>query len=377
MKICFFKLSFNLIFVFFALFPLSAQTRYPRIPRERPFWFVLEEGKKAFREGEYGAALALFEEARTERRDRYTRFETIFISLLSIGEVRRIGDTLEVIEKYIEERNQFDSAAALEELIYRVGRDALRNSAKTALEYFGRLKEYPEAEFWIGEVYRLEGETAIAIKQYRKALEVNIEAESAQRALEVRYKIAELLLAEQNWTQLEAVLNEIIQGDTLWNASDNFVRNAMTRTLEGDGINAFLKMYRYRNDDQEKAHRMLGEFCYKSGRYILAESHLAFAVLAQSTVIVEEAVRRRFDFEFTTLENLAAEISRRGAIKDYIVKVDYYRTLYFLGAALYANGKAPPARGVWSFVAGNSDAGEWGRRAQNQLRAPFVESLKF
>lgn len=351
--------------------------RYPTLPPERPFWFVLEEGKKAFREGEYGAALALFEEARTERRARYARMETAFIALLSIGEVRRIGDNLEIIERYVTERNQFDAAAALEELYYRVGRGALGNSAKTALSYFGRLKEYPEAEFMIGEVYRLEGEFGIALSQYNKALEHNIEAESPLFSTEILYTMADVNRSGRNWRLMEEALERIMVVDKLWNSTGTFARTAMTRTLGTDGINSFLQMYRHKSGAAEKAHRLLGEFCYKSGRHNIAESHLAFAVLEQNTVIIDEALRNRFDFSFTTLNDLMAEISRRPEIKKYMQDVEYFKTLYYLGAVLYANGKSASARGIWTFLSSRADAGEWARRSQNQLRSPFVEALSY
>ncbi|MDR2467573.1 MAG: hypothetical protein LBD22_01270 [Spirochaetaceae bacterium] len=361
------------------LFPLTAQqqVRVPMPPTERPFWFILEEGKKAFREHEFGDALALFEEARAERKARYTRMETVFINLLSIGEVRRFGDALDLIEKYIAERNQFDAAAALDELVYRVGRPALRNSAKTALSLFNKLKEYSEGEYWIGEVYRLEGEYAIALQQYSKALEIHVEAEKPLWNIDLLYKIAETHRIMRNWVQMEASLNKILAADTMWSAPESFARTAMTRTLNDSGINPFLAMFRYNNGATEKAHRLLGEFCYKSGRHNLAETHLAFAVLIQNSVLIEAARSKRYNFEYTTLDELLHEIDRRTELKNYMAESDYFRTLYYLSAALYANGKTTSAQGIWSFLAARADAGEWSRRAANQLRKPFVETTTF
>ncbi|GMO26356.1 MAG: hypothetical protein Pg6A_13610 [Termitinemataceae bacterium] len=370
---CSVKPFFAALFIFLSGFYAAAQARFPRLPPERPFWFILEEGKKAFREGEYGVALDLFEEARAERRTRYTRMETIFINLLSIGEVRKFNDSLESVEKYIEERNQFDAAAAMQELYYRVGRDALKNSSKIALGMFGRLKEYPEAEYWIGEVYRLEGEWTIALKQYRSALAHLVDEELPAKRIELYYKIAGVHSSTQNWGQMEESLNEILKTEKLWNGTENFARQAMARTLGSEGINRFLQMYRYENNDTEKAHRLLGEFCYKSGRYPLAENHLAFAVMEQNTVLISEAIRKRYNFSFTSLEELMNEISRRKDLKEYMNEVEYFRTLYYLGAALHANGKTAQAKGIWQFLASSKETDEWGRRAQTQLRAPFVE----
>jgi hypothetical protein len=81
--ICF---SFLLAFI---LGPAFGQTG-----RSRPYWYTLERGKLHFRSGEYGEALAAFEEARDQRRDMYTRMEQDIIAVLSLPEVRRMGDSL-------------------------------------------------------------------------------------------------------------------------------------------------------------------------------------------------------------------------------------------------------------------------------------------
>jgi tetratricopeptide (TPR) repeat protein len=360
--------------------PGYAQKKMPVYPAEQPFWFTLEEGKKAFRAEDYGAALSRFENARAQRRRRYTRMEQAFIALLSISEVRRFGDSLDSIEKYIAERSQVDAGAALDELFYRVGRDALRNSAKTALDFFGRLKEYAEAEFWIGEIYRLEGENQIALLQYQKALQAYIDAEAPLSRTELLYKIAGIQHSLQNYQQMEKILSEVLESDRLWSGSgtnDTFARSAMMKTLESAGINGFLTMYRYNNAASEKAHRLLGEFYYKSGRYTLAESHLAFAVLEQNTVIIEEARRKNGEYRFTTLGDLTRETARRAEVKAYRREVEYFRSLYYLAAALYANGKTAPARSIWDFVRAAEDAGEWAGRSRTQLRAPFVEKAVY
>jgi tetratricopeptide (TPR) repeat protein len=370
--------SFALILV--TALPGYAQKKMPVYPAEQPFWFVLEEGKKSFRAGDYGAALSRFENARAERRRRYTRMEQAFIALLSISEVRRFGDSLDSIEKYIAERSQVDAGAALDELFYRVGRDALHNSAKTALDFFARLKDYAEAEFWIGEIYRLEGENHIALAQYQKALAVYIDAEAQLSRIDLLYQIAAVQQSLQNYQQMEKTLTELLGADRLWSGSgtnDTFARTAMMKTLENAGINGFLTMYRYNDAASEKAHRLLGEFYYKSGRYTLAESHLAFAVLEQNTVIIEEARRKNSEYRFTTLGDLMRETERRAEVKTYRREIEYFRSLYYLGAALYANGKTAPARSIWQFVSIAEDSGEWAGRSRTQLRAPFVEKAVY
>ena len=59
----------------------------------------------------------------------------------------------------------------------------------------------------------------------------------------------------------------------------------------------------------------------------------------------------------------------------YAEQVEYYKTIYFLAVSLYGNGKTAAAQSLWSFLSGQSAAGEWQRRAQGQLQTPHIERV--
>ena len=388
----------NLI-LFFCLFylivPIFAQ---PVVP---PWWLSLEMGKGNYRNGDYGNALMLFEDARRDRRAMYEQMERDLITLLSVGEVRRIGDSLDSVERYSYARYYTAASAALEELYHRVPRASLNNSAAEALAAIGRLKDYPEAEYWIGEIYRVEGELLLALSQYRKAYTMREQLENPGFAVELLYKISSLLLIRQEYNEMIRVLDSVInEYDTLWinanqaeviriqninsdtrnvpvpydQASASFATQAMTRTLETDGINRFLELYRYDNAIVEPAHRQLGFFYAVTGRPS-AQQHLMFSFLIQNSIIIEEIIRRQFDFTFTDLFSVAEEISANPLLLSYIEEVEYYKTAYYLGTSLYRNGKTSVAHNFWSFLASQPQAGEWHNRAIIQLRSPYLEPL--
>lgn len=349
---------------------------------EGPYWLALERGKRFFRSGDYGDALIAFEDARRERQAMYSRMEGALVEILSLPEVRRLGDSLEQVERYIADRYQPSAAAALEELYYRTSKAALGDSVNRALEQLGRLKNYPEAEYWIGETYRVEGEPRIALRQYQKAYEQRAFLDNPGFDMEILYKIVDIHRAGQDYTEMERRALEIIEGtfpdgsprDPLWaEDAETFARSAMTRILENDGINRFLTLYRYHNVPVERAHRLLGFYYYASGRHNQAAEHLMFAFLIQNTVLIEELIRNQFDFTFTSLDALMDETKKRPVLLAYIEEAEYYKTLYYLGAALYGSGKTVPARALWTFLNRQNQAGEWRGRAQRQLQGSFIE----
>jgi tetratricopeptide (TPR) repeat protein len=365
------------LFLFFP-FLLLAQTN----STARPWWYTLEQGKLYFRDGAYGDALLAFEDARRQRRAQFARMEQDLIDLLSIPELRRLGDSLDRVETYIMERNYPNAAAALGELYYRIPRDSLNNSASLALTFLGGLKDYPEAEYWIGETYRAEGELGVALFQFQKAYTLRNLLEQPEFEVELLYKIADIHKIRQEYTEMEQTLLEILTGpdaegnprDSLW-AGDgsSFTKNALSRTLENEGLNRFLTLYRYNNTLVEPAHRLLGFYYYAAGRHSRAVEHLMFALLIQNTVLLEEVLRGQYDFTFTGLEALMEQIRRNSLLAAYIETVDYFKTAYYLGTGLFALGKLSAARPFWTFLNTQERAGEWRGRAQTQLRSPFVE----
>jgi tetratricopeptide (TPR) repeat protein len=342
----------------------------------------MERGKLLFREGNYGEALLAFEDARRQRFAMFDRLERRLVELLSLPAVRRLGDSLERVETYLAEHHYPDAADALEELYYRAGKEKLGNSAAGALEELSRLKEYPDAEYWIGETWLAEGELGVALRQFQKALDRRSLLENPEFGTEILYKIAGIHKTRQEYAEMEKTLLSILTGrdaagnsrDPLW-AEESFAKTAMARTLENEGINRFLVLYRYLNAGVEAAHRILGFYYYASGRQSPgpAGEHLMFAFLIQNTVIMEELIRSQYDYTFTTLDALMKGLDRRPVLEEYIEKVEYFRTAYYLGTALYGAGKLNAARSLWTFLAGQDRAGEWQNRARRQLRQPFNE----
>jgi tetratricopeptide (TPR) repeat protein len=339
-----------------------------------PWWYTLEQGKLYFRSGEYGHALLSFEDARRQRRAMYERMERDFIDFLSLPEVRRLDDSLDRIETYAAERSYANVSAILAELYYRVPRESFSNSASAALGVLGGLKDYPEAEYWIGETYRTEGELGLALSQFRKAYELRGLFENPGGDLDILYRIADICRARQEYNEMERTLLLILERDTLWSEeSGSFAKTAMIRTLENEGVNRFLSLYRYNNTAVEAAHRLLGFYYYASGRHSRAEEHLMFAFLIQNTIIIEELIRREYDYEFTGLPALSDEMNRNSLLSDYASKTEYYRTIYYLGTSLFGTGKTGPARNFWNFLAARGEAGEWQNRARTQLAGPRVD----
>jgi tetratricopeptide (TPR) repeat protein len=365
------KKIFLVIFsLFLFLFSLEAQTS------SRPFWFILEEGKSLFRNQDYGNALIAFEEAREQRRNMYTKMEQDIIAMLSLPDVRLFNDSLSSVETYAADMSIINVTKAFDELYYRIQRESLNNSANAALKALGSLKDYPEAEFWIGEVFRAEGELGVALSQYQRAYDLRNQLETPDFAFTLLYQIADLRNIRQEYSLMENAYLEILKNDTLWSGTDNtFVKTSMSRVLENNGIDQFLMMYRYDNFSVEKAHRKLGLYYYMSGRHAKAADHLLFAFLIQNSIIIQNLLKNQFDYSYTSVDDVIDYILIDESLQEYSEEVEYYKTMYYLGSAIYGNGNLTLARHFWELLANKPEAGEWSNRAETQLENPFIEKI--
>jgi tetratricopeptide (TPR) repeat protein len=340
--------------------------------QDTPCWYKLERGKHLFRTGNYGEALTQFEDARNERIRMFENYRSAVLALLSMPEVRAMDDDLDRITAFAEQHFYEMASNAFAELFFHVPRDDLGGLASASLDIFDSLKACPEAEFWIGEIYRIEGSPAIAIKQYERALSMADRLTDPVLETEILFRLAAFQKINGNYNEMERRLQQILERDTLWTSS--FVKSAMQRTLENEGVDRFFMMYRYKNPVTEKAHRLLAEYFYQSGRHQRAAEHYLSAWMITATTIIEAYQSKQIDdFRFTTLSAVTADLSRRPDITAYMDETDYYRTAYYLAASLYGAGRQTAARSVWDYLVAEPNAGEWRVRAQRQLQNPQID----
>ena len=373
--------AFRRILLLSALLAVAAHSALAAAPGRDDWWYTLRRGQAMFARGDYGNALLAFEDARRDRLAMYEGMERDLVDFLSLSDARRLGDSLDLAERVIRERHFTRAAAALDELYFRVPRERFGNSAAAALDAIGRLRHFPEAEMWIGRTLRAGGELGLAVRQFELALSHRDLLENPADGTEILYEIAAIRRARDEFREMERVLLSILDDSVLWAGAGEgwqagtFARDAMTRTLQLNGAERLITLYRYGNATTLRAHRELGLFYASSGRHGRAQEHLMFAFIIQNTLIIDELIRRRFDFSFTTLEALADEIRRDAFLSEYAEETGYFSVAFYLGNSLFGNGHAARAREIWSFLSVRDEAGEWQVRAASQLRSPRVAPL--
>ncbi len=276
-----------------------------------------------------------------------------------------------------------DGAAPAEQpawIIYEEGVHHLRNrDYGEAMQAFRRAIRvrggaFPEAEAGIGRVFAAENQIELAARQFRRALDQEGFFYVPAQEYLVRYELAELhrnrgVAGRYDYqTALEAVVAE----DPSFSDPENqSLRSAYRRTLENDGIDRLLVLYRLEENFARRAHHLLGEHYLASRNFSTAADHLMYATLMVFSTAIEQVRRGDPGYQFETLSGFLNRLKREQAVRAYLSEAAAYRILYHLGTALYgADITSRTPQQIWRIVADQDAAGQWAEMARRQLTDP-------
>lgn len=266
-------------------------------------------------------------------------------------------------------------------LLLELGKNAFRaKDFGQALDYFrasvAKGGVTPEAEMWIGRVFEEEGELDLAENQYQRALSNSSQFEIPGEATSILYDLARIYFNTNQYGKYEVILNRIVSKDTQFSdPKETFTRQAMARVLKNNGLDRLLVLYRITDKASLQAHSDLGELDYRTGRYSDAILNLTFSTITVLTVAVDAFKARDPEFDFSTVGNLLTMAEKDKRVGQYLTSTNLFRDLYYLAAALYADGSTERAKSVWNVVTKWAPQDKWFRRSVAQLKKPYIEPI--
>ncbi len=236
----------------------------------------------------------------------------------------------------------------------------------------------PEVEMALGDIFRFEGESSLAIKQYEKALSEKEAFPVSDDKYILLYKLADLYKMDARYKEWEATLISIIEEDQAY-YTDIFKLNRnlyLDKYLE-KGLNKVLELYRLEKQPTVQAHRELGEFYYKYSRQGPSNPdamvHTLFSVIMILSDGIAEYLRIDPFFQFSNLDEFFRLISKLEKISGYFDSASLYKHLYYLGVSSYASGWESRAREVWTVLQETEHSGRYGVLAGKQLGSPWID----
>lgn len=228
----------------------------------------------------------------------------------------------------------------------------------------------PEAHFGLGRAFKAVGDYPVAEDHLQIALGAAERFAVPDSIFEIHYELAELYRVQRRFAEYETTLAGIIEL-TETDADPVVLRGV----LDAQGLDRLLVLYRLPEDGATRARGDLAELLVGLGRYPAAAQLALVAAVQQLSTVIDAVLRRDPEYTFASIAGAEAAGQSYRETREYLSQTLLHRDLYYLAAALYAEGNSQLARVIWRILADLPQAGEMGVRARIQLADPRVEPL--
>jgi tetratricopeptide (TPR) repeat protein len=229
----------------------------------------------------------------------------------------------------------------------------------------------PEAEAAIGDIYREEGEIALAVRQYTRAYNLRNALVVPEEKYDILYRWAGLCEDQQLYNDMESRL-QLIVADDRWNTSEQLPIQVERNFVE-KGLDHVLSLYRFDSRFATDAHSRLGWFYYRTGRYPQAVRHLLYAVILQVTDVAEFLRQKDTDVVVDSLASFFSHVLRDRDARSWLETSTFSSDVYYLSAAAWELGHPLRAQAAWRILANVKETGKYADLSRRQLAKPFRE----
>lgn len=308
--------AFLLFISFIFVSTAFAQTVVKKVSEDKADYKLLKSAQDYFEMADYGKAISTAEQAK-ESRIQQCKYEVFVLdNLQRLVYVRKAGDLLTDLQPVLKEHTQNEAYNLINSYIEKYGLETFSNSYSTLIKFIEDRKPYPEADFLIGKIYRLEGETSLAEHYYLEAYAHEDILNVPDVKYEILYELADLCSYANNKSEYEKYLLLILKDNkTYMNKSfmDSIVRVVKTDKIEN--VEKFFNMYRSENYASIKALNLLSKYYAETNDL---DKAIACAALGSITVItrMEEIVRDRMThYTYTTFKDLLTKSAKYSDIR--------------------------------------------------------------
>ena len=298
----------TLFFILAVLFSLnsvfaSEYTNKPSMMDED--WRILIQANNAFNENDYGRALSLVEKSKSSRKQKVNWKNWNLDNVKKYREIQRSGDLLSDIIEVLKKRENKVCLEIVNEEIDKYGISFFDNSFSKLTEFVSTTVAYPEADFLVGKIYRLEGETELALKNYNSAYENKFFLDVPEMQYDILYELADLYYSIGDTEHFESSLLAILKDNEDY--SDIGRKKSMNKVLKEDEketIDKFFDMFRSTDYKSLKALSLLTTFYTNQGEEQKALHAASIGVTTAVQKIYNTLEKRRPGFVYDGIQNL-------------------------------------------------------------------------
>jgi len=376
-----------LICTFFAalpLFYLSAIDKTMRPAKEDQDWRMLQQAENYFEDEKYGEAINLAEKAKDSRKQEVAWERYTIESSFKNSTVRKAGDSLSEVIDALKKRSSVSALNVISSAFDKKGESYFGNSVSKLNEYLSTADRYPEADYLIGKIYNLEGETELSLQYLQKALLNQDALDVPEQKYDIMYTLAEISYNSGNDDDYEKYLKLVLKDDANYKDPDNpnapgTLMNAMIATIKNKRnpgtsyndkektVDKFFKLYRSRNVISIKACSELAQYYDEKGRSNEALSCAALGTITAFSIICEKMAERDSLFEYKDLQTVLTECAKYDDIVAWGSDTGAWQLFYFLAKESSLEGSAEFAVELYTALSLSLPVEYWRVQAERAL----------
>ena len=307
---------------------------------------ILARAQHAFDAGQYSEAMTLCEEARLARRN-VVRWNCFVIgNVLAVSEIKKAGPFISDLMPILREREEYDAIEIIERQIELHGADFFGNSLPRLYAYLERLSEYPESDFLLAKIHRLEGEYDLAMSYLERARSHSDILDVPAVKFDILYEMADLANVLGDDATCEKALLLVVEGDGLYRNTTMYNAIEKSVKLKRRGVDLaeyFLQLFRSNAINSMRAYFELADIYESRGEMKESFYMTAFGVITGFTHVVEILDDRLGEITFEenerrSMEHFFEECGKNKDVMSWMQKMGLWRGFFNMAVRARKNG---------------------------------------
>lgn len=291
-----------------------------------------------FENQDYGNAQSYAQKAKIIRESIINWEVDILENSFKPAEVKYISTSISESIPIIRERQDFEALEIIDWYTSKNVKLYTEDSKTGLISFIKQLKSYPEADFLIGKIYRLEGEYDISEKYLQYALDNAENLDIPDEKYDILYELANLCLLKNEKEQYEKQLLLILAKDTVY--QDKVFIDSMLKSIASNRKNClekYFQLYRNENANAIKAYFDLADFYRAEHETYKALEASAIGVITAFTKINNVMMHRNPEYSYKKFSDFFMELQNNPDIIEWGIENKIWQGFYFLARDAHSN----------------------------------------
>ena len=359
---------------FVILFSAGLYAQRAPVPSPEYPWHLLEQGKVAYEEREFGKALLLFSEAREIRKTQVAAQYDYLFSALKPQQVRAVGDLIADVYRVLEKRQDYEACAILDKIFLTHPPAYFDKSISALMSWLKKSGVYPECDYLIGKVYELEGELAQSRRFYQAAWESREFLYIPDMRFEIIYSLSQISGLLKQYDDQEKYLLLILTEDPVYGTTsvESATLRAMIHTIKNEQtVEKFFSLYRHHNDIALRAYIELTDIYTRAEEYDRAFRTALLGADIAVTYLSDTLKKLDFMYTYRDFSDLLLRIGANNEILQWTETKKIWEVFLQFADLLYRQGFVIQASDLYHKLAENCPSFTYAKEASYKLSRIF------